>query len=236
MAFYLWLDGPFLSQNLGLLLLLLLFIRVFHISVSWWSFTGDWVTTNLLKSPGLFSVFWPFSIMLFFWTVSTRPPTSKSSSPFNNLLVTVPKAPITIAMIVTLMFHSFFNSLAKSRYLSLFSHYFSFILSSAGTANSTILLIFFFLLIIIRSGLLAKIRWSVGISKFLRGLCVSLLLLFTPLEFFTSVLADGFLLESEWQQVFSGLQDSSLDSGCSQQCCYLDSLYSSANLQVLQAF
>ena len=43
-----------------------LLIRVFHISITWWSFTGDWVTTSLLKSPGLFSVFWPFSIMLLF--------------------------------------------------------------------------------------------------------------------------------------------------------------------------
>ena len=40
---------------------------------------------------------------------STRPPTSKSSSPFNNLLVTVPKAPITIGIIVIFIFHSFFN-------------------------------------------------------------------------------------------------------------------------------
>ena len=38
----------------------LLFIRAFHISVSWWSFTGNWVTVCLLKSPGLFSVFWSF--------------------------------------------------------------------------------------------------------------------------------------------------------------------------------
>ena len=29
----------------------------------WWSFTGVWVTANLLNSPGLFSVFWPFSII-----------------------------------------------------------------------------------------------------------------------------------------------------------------------------
>ena len=43
-----------------------LLIRVFHISVSWWYFNGDWVTASLLKSPGLFSVFWPFSIMLLF--------------------------------------------------------------------------------------------------------------------------------------------------------------------------
>ena len=33
--------------------------------------------------------------------VSTRPPTSKSSRPFNNPLVIVPKAPITIDTIVT---------------------------------------------------------------------------------------------------------------------------------------
>ena len=70
--------------------------------------------------------------------VSTRPPTSKSSRPFNNPLVTVPKAPIIIDIIVTGMFHSFFNFLARSRYLSLFSHSFSFILWSAGTTKSTI--------------------------------------------------------------------------------------------------
>ena len=41
--------------------------------------------------------------------VSTRPLTSKSSSPFNNPLETVPKAPITIGIIVTFMFNSFFQ-------------------------------------------------------------------------------------------------------------------------------
>ena len=53
------------------------------------------------------------------WIVSTRPPTSKSSRPFNNPLVIVPQAPITIGAIVTFMFHSFFNSLARSMYLFL---------------------------------------------------------------------------------------------------------------------
>ena len=97
---------------------------------------------------------------LVLWMVSSRPPNSKSSSPFSNPLVTVTNAPITIGIILTFMFHSFFNSLARSRYLSFSSHPFSFILWSAGTTKSTILHILFFffllLLIIIRSALLAE--------------------------------------------------------------------------------
>ena len=100
----------------------------------------DWSLSNS-KSPQVSRTH--LSILAFFnnavvWMVSTRPPTSKSSRPFNNPLVTVPKAPITIGLIVTFMFHSFFNSLARSRYLSLFSYSFSFILWSVGTAKSTI--------------------------------------------------------------------------------------------------
>ena len=136
-------------------------LRVFHISVS---------ILAVLNSAVV-------------WMVCTHPPTSKSFSPFNNPLVTVLKAPITIGIFITFMFHSFFYSLAKSRYLSFFSHSFSFILWSDGTAKSTILQIlflifsfFFFLFIIIRSGLLAEIRWSVCMSKFQWSLFVSLLL------------------------------------------------------------
>ena len=142
-------------------------IRVFHISVSWWSFTRYWVTASLHKSPQVSRTL--LSILAVFnnavvWMVSTRPPISKSSRPFNNPSVTVQKSPVTIAF--------FFNSLARSRYLLFFSYYFSFILWSAGTAKSTILQIFF-LLIIIRSGFLAEIRCSVFISKSHRSLCVS---------------------------------------------------------------
>ena len=79
------------------------------------------------------------------WMVSTRPLISKSSSSFNNPLVKVPNAPITIDIIVTFMFHSFFNSLARSRCLSFFSLSFSFILWSTGTAKSTILQVLFFI-------------------------------------------------------------------------------------------
>ena len=93
------------------------------------------------------------------WRASFRPPTSKSFRPFNNPLVIVAKTTISVGTIVTFMFHSFFNSLGRSRYLFFFSHSFSFILWSAGTAKSAILqILFFFLLIIIRSDLLAEIR------------------------------------------------------------------------------
>ena len=108
-----------------------------------------------------------------FWIVSTRPPTSKSSRPFNNPLVIVPNAPITIGTIVTFMFHSFFNSLARSRYLSFFPLSFRFILWPTGTAKSTILQIFLFFIIIMWSGRLAGIKWPVCMLKSHRNLCES---------------------------------------------------------------
>ena len=107
------------------------FIRVFHwrLSVS----KSPQVCRTLLSILAVFN-------NAVVWMVSS----SKSSRPFNNPLVTVPKVLITISIIVTFMFHSFFNSLSRSRYFSLFSHSFSFILWSAWTAKSTILQIFYF--------------------------------------------------------------------------------------------
>ena len=119
-------------------------IRTFHICNIRWFFTEVWVTTSILKSPGLFLVILAVLNNVVVWMVSTPPPTSKSSSPFSNPLVTVPNALITIGVIFICMFHSFFSSLARSRYLSFFSHSFSFILWSAGTAKSTILQVLFF--------------------------------------------------------------------------------------------
>ena len=61
--------------------------------------------------------------------VPTRPPTTNSSSPFNNALVTMPNALITIGiigMIVTFMFHSFFNSHSKLKVLILLFTFFQF--------------------------------------------------------------------------------------------------------------
>ena len=53
------------------------------------------------------------------WMVSTCPLISKSSSPFNNPLVTVPKALIIIGIIVTFMFYSFFQFSSKVEVLIL---------------------------------------------------------------------------------------------------------------------
>ena len=54
------------------------------------------------------------------WVVSTCSLISKSSSPFTNTLGIVPSAPITTGITVTFLLDSFFNSLARSRYLYLF--------------------------------------------------------------------------------------------------------------------
>ena len=104
------------------------------------------------------------------WMVSTRPPTSKSARPFNNPLVIVPKAPITIGTIVTFIFDSFFNSLARSRYLSFFSHSFCGQPRQQSRQFYKFSIFFYFF---IRSGLLAEIRWSVCMSKSHGSLCVS---------------------------------------------------------------
>ena len=78
------------------------------------------------------------------WMVSTHPFISKSTSHFINPLVTVSRAPITIGITYTFMFRRFFNSLARSRYLSFFLLSFNFTLWPARTAKFTILRVLFF--------------------------------------------------------------------------------------------
>ena len=108
------------------------------------------------------------------WMVSTRPPTSKSSSPFNNPLLTVPKAPITTGIIVTFMFNCFFPFPSKVPVFILlftFIQFYSGVSRESKVHNSANSL--FWLLIIMRSGLLAEIRRSVCMSNSHRSLCVS---------------------------------------------------------------
>ena len=72
------------------------------------------------------------------WMVSNHPLISKSPSPCTNPLVAVPSAAITIGIIITFMFHSFFSCLTRSRYLSLFTFSFSFTMWLAETVKSTV--------------------------------------------------------------------------------------------------
>ena len=111
------------------------------------------------------------------WTLSTRPLISKSSSPFNNPFVTVPKVPIPIGMIFTFMFHSFFIFPKKVEVFILlitFLQFYSVVNQNSKVDNfASYLSFFFFLLIIIRFGRLVEIRWSVCMSKSHRSLCVT---------------------------------------------------------------
>ena len=122
------------------------------------------------------------------WMVSTHPPTSKSSRPFSY------SSKRTNYNWYNCHFHvtQFFQCPGKVVVLILlfgFLQFYSVVSRDSKIDNFASSL---FLLIIIRSGL------------------------FTLLEFFTSVLVDGFSLEFEWQQVSSSLQDSSQYSGRSQ--------------------
>ena len=88
---------------------------------SHWSFCESFSRTNV-ESPQVSRT--RLSILAVLsnadvWIVSTRPPTSKSSRPFNNPLVTVPNAPITVGTIVTFMFPSFFQFSSKVELLIL---------------------------------------------------------------------------------------------------------------------
>ena len=85
-------------------------LRVFHTNVSWWFFTGVWVTASFLKSLGLFSVFWPILIMLESWwflLVFLYPSLPVLLSILTGIVLS---ATTIICINVTLMFHSFFFS------------------------------------------------------------------------------------------------------------------------------
>ena len=91
-------------------------LRVFHTSISWWSFTVVWITASLFRSPGFFPVFWPISVVRI---VSILPLISSSCVFSPKPLEIVPSAPTIIG--ITVMLHSFFCSLVRSRFLSIFS-------------------------------------------------------------------------------------------------------------------
>ena len=105
------------------------------------------------------------------------------------------------------MFHSFFNSLARSRYLSYVSHSFSFILWSARTAKSAILQIlsFFFFFCWLLIGLV----WFVCMSKSQKSLCV----LFWHINLCMLFNAKATLLEEQyWYYLTHSWEDKGVDT------------------------
>ena len=101
--------------------------------------------------------------------VSTFVLISYSSSPFTNHSVTIPSA---IGINVTLMIQSFFSSLSRSRYFSLCLPLI-LLCGLPGRQSPQFGKFSVFSLTKTRSGHLTEIRWSVGISKSQRILCVS---------------------------------------------------------------
>ena len=99
--------------------------------------------------------------------VFTPPLMSKSVRPFIHPSVTVLRAGITIDITFTSMFHSFFNSQARSRFLSFFSLSFNFILWSAGTVHNSASSLFLLLTITSRD------LGDPFVSKNPRGVCSS---------------------------------------------------------------
>ena len=47
-----------------IIIIIITFLRTFHVSVTWWFSTGVLVTVILFESPELFLVFWPIQLML----------------------------------------------------------------------------------------------------------------------------------------------------------------------------
>ena len=119
------------------------------------------------------------------WMVPISPVISKSSNPCTYPLVTVPRASIIIGIIVAFMLHSLFNSLAKSRYLSLFSDSFNLTLWSTGMAKSTILQVIFFSCRYLMIICISKSQWSlcVSFSRTNSVLCIYHLLVWSNFNF-----------------------------------------------------
>ena len=119
-----------------------------------------------------------------------------SSSLLSKPLGIIPSAPTIIGITVTLIFHSFFTSLVRSKYFSVFS--ISFILTAVVWNVKIYKLVnsLFLLLIKNRSILLADIRWSIRISKSQRILfitfsrmdvCAYIILLYGQVSIFCTI-------------------------------------------------
>ena len=128
-----------------LLSLLLYFMLVFHTISNWRYF--HWSLCNR-KSPQvsrtLLSILADFNSSVV-WMVSILLLISSSSSLFPRFWIIVSRTPTMIGITVTLIIHTFFSSLARSRYLSSWSPSNAITSWSIGTAKSTFHRFCFFL-------------------------------------------------------------------------------------------
>ena len=151
---------------------------------------------SLLKSPELFSVF---------WTILIIP------------VVCISSTPLVLSSLFWLLY-------GTHQGLSFWFFQVYRLVSRSGKVNHSVGSVFYFVWSSSRYKLtlwFLKITdnfvrlifpdgfWVVYIPLFVR----SIIVIFTYLEFFTSVFPDGLSLEPEWQQVYSSLQESSQYSG-----------------------
>ena len=109
-------------------------------------FTGGWVTTSLFSSLGFFLNILSNLNNAIVWMASIHPLINHSFSLLSNPLETVLNLPFTAKINVTFMLHNFLSSLARCKYLPLFS----FLSLSMWTAKSSLRQYLFFLLVITR--------------------------------------------------------------------------------------
>ena len=111
------------SIYLSIIIIIITPLRVFHTSVSKLFSPGFWVTTSLLKSPGLFSVFWSIlrtllsvwsPIVLWFLSLPVPLPVFSELARSHILLLVSPSSSCSII---------FLRSLARSKYSSLFTFF-----------------------------------------------------------------------------------------------------------------
>ena len=105
--------SPQVSQTLKILIISVLWLFIyFSFIIHFLDFFTTAFADDLLQESWWNQVSWTLLSILadlgnaVVWIVSICPAISKSSSPFTNPLVTVPRAPITIGITVTFMFHS----------------------------------------------------------------------------------------------------------------------------------
>ena len=149
--------------------IVILFFYSFHASVRKWYLTGVWVTTSLFKSPWIFLCILADLRNAVVWMDCIPSLIYKSSSSFTNTYVIVPRASIIIGITVTTVFSFPSGTVFISLFTFLQFHpEVSLNGKSHHSADSL-----FCLFAITRFGRLAKIKWSVFISKYQKTLCVS---------------------------------------------------------------